>query len=668
MKNVLLCSALVLVGCGPKAATYVRSPETTLGRVVVYRNGVAYFERVAQVQGDSLKLQVPADKVDDFLKSLTVVDARTGDPAPIAYPTSGPSSTNGLIDMKIQLTGNAPHSLRLSYVTEAPSWKPSYRLVVAKSGKVSMQGWAVVDNTSGEDWTGVKLGVGSSSALSFRYDLRSVRLVERETLHSNDLFALAPPMGGATYGKEDGRIVSELDDQAIAPAFAPGQPGKGVPAPDAASQGAGISSMAQALKVNPNQIFIEGYAAAGDKDKYSASLGRANRVRDELIRNGVDASKIVAVGRGEQAGHGGGVRVVETPVAKAPESKPEATNPAPRDPIGTSHFESQTAMSVPRGTSAMVSILSADTDGEIVYLYDAESSRGDARFPFRAVRMRNPTDSVLESGPVTVFGEGKFIGEGLSEPIPARSIAFVPFALDRQIVVETKDGERDEISRILTVQRGVFSTEVQHTRKKTMTFHNRTGERATVYARHTVAPGYTLAKSVGIPCSEKGCEKIGGAHLFRIDVEPHGTTELLVEEHTPVWKSTDIRTPGGLDMVRVFLASSPPSAFLKDKVGELVKLHGEMAKIDQQISTMREQMQEYRVRMDELHAQLVTLKAVRTAGPLMASLERKMQEMSDKLSKTTIDLVNLQEKHMLARVRFQDGVSELSLEKTQQAP
>ena len=115
---------IFLTGCGAGATTYVHAPnDTTLGRVVVYRNGVAYFERTADVKGDHLDLQVPADKVDDFLKSLTVVDAQTGQPAPITYPTKPGSTGTGLIDMRIGLAGNAAsHRLKLSYVTEAPSW------------------------------------------------------------------------------------------------------------------------------------------------------------------------------------------------------------------------------------------------------------------------------------------------------------------------------------------------------------------------------------------------------------------------------------------------------------------------------------------------------------------------------------------------------------------
>src|SRR5262249_27377899 len=176
------------------------------------------------------------------------------------------------------------------------------------------------------------------------------------------------------------------------------------------------------------------------------------------------------------------------------------------------------------GRSAMVRILSTEPDGEVVYLYDAESARGNATFPFRAVRVKNPTDSVLESGPVSVFGDGKFIGEGLSEPIPAKSTAFVPFALDRQVLVETAGAERDEIARSGTVQRGVFATEVQHTRVRKFTLHNRTDARATVYVRHTVQPGYTLSKTPGsaclVPLDIKSCEKLNGSYLFRVDLEP----------------------------------------------------------------------------------------------------------------------------------------------------
>ncbi|HSQ65217.1 MAG TPA: OmpA family protein, partial [Polyangiaceae bacterium] len=575
-----------------------------------------------------------------------------------------------------------------------------------------LEAWAIVDNTSGEDWNDVKLGVGSSSALSFRYDLQSVRIVERETLQQNDLFAYAPPTGGATYGAHEKKLVADLDDATLAavdgepdfqdevalgavtkkPSTTPGHASpRGGGASGDAAHGAGrgfsaaaggvaqaapaqeprtapnaqVAQLARSLQGAQNQIVIEGYAKAEDKDKQAASLERANKMREQLLRNGVDPNKVVAVGRGEQVGRTGGVRIVEAPPPDASgakngkEAKAQAGADAVAEPIGTSSFESGNVTSVRRGTSAMVSILDGQTEGEVVYLYDPESARGNGQFPFKSVRLKNPSDSALETGPVTVFGEGRFIGEGMAEPIPARAVAFVPFALDRQIVVDKQTGDSDEIARILTVQRGVFSTEVQHKRKTTFTLNNRLGDRAVVYVRHTVAQGYKLSK---VP-EGAGEEKLGAANLFRVVVPAHGKVDVAIEETTPVFKTIDVRTPEGIEQVRVFLSRTAAEGPLQKQVQDLLKLNKQMADIEQRIATTREQMGEYRERMDELHNQIFTLKAVKTAGPLMVSLEKKMQEVSDKLSKATIDIVSQQEALMVARVHFQDGVADLTLEK-----
>jgi hypothetical protein len=306
----------------------------------------------------------------------------------------------------------------------------------------------------------------------------------------------------------------------------------------------------------------------------------------------------------------------------------------------------------------MVSIMNTSAEGEVVYLFDPESTRGNTDYPFRSVRLRNPTESALESGPVTVFGDGRFIGEGLSEPIPAHAQAFIPFALDRQIVIEHKNDEKDAIHRVLTVQRGVFHTELQHTRHTTLTLHNRLSEKAIVYVKHSVPQGYTLAKQ-GAPT-----ERLGEAYLFRVVIEPNAKAELDIDESTPVFSTTDIRSPEGMGLIRAYLSAAAVEGPLKKQIDELLKLNTDMANIEQRISSTRDQMAEYRTRMDELHAQIVTLRAVKmTSGSLLTNLERKLSDISDKLSKSTVALVGLQEQLMVARIRFQDGVAELSLER-----
>ncbi|HEV8244135.1 MAG TPA: DUF4139 domain-containing protein, partial [Polyangiaceae bacterium] len=196
-----LVFAFGLAGCasGPRPIV----TDAALGKVVVYRNGVAYFERYARIEGHSLRLRVPGERLDDLLKSLTVVDARTGRPVPVSFPTL--EHVGDEVDVTIELSRPASQELRVSYVTESPAWKPSYRLKLSAKGPAKLEAWAVVDNVSGEDWNRVAVGVGSTSALSFRYDLHSVRFVERETLGDGTLLGAAPPTGGSPYavaGKE----------------------------------------------------------------------------------------------------------------------------------------------------------------------------------------------------------------------------------------------------------------------------------------------------------------------------------------------------------------------------------------------------------------------------------------------------------------------------------
>ena len=208
-------------GCThPKTTTFVKVDDVALGRVVVYRNGVAYYERNAIVTGGKLQVKVPRERVDDFLKSLTVMDRKTKQAVPVSFPRQGGEEDQGdTVTMSLELPPNAPSDLVLTYVTEAPAWKPSYRIVVGDNGKVMLEGWAIVDNTSGEDWKNVLVGVGSSSALSFRFDLWSVRQVQRETLHTNESFAVAPPSAVSPYGTvtggADGTEIAQLDDDEI---------------------------------------------------------------------------------------------------------------------------------------------------------------------------------------------------------------------------------------------------------------------------------------------------------------------------------------------------------------------------------------------------------------------------------------------------------------------
>jgi hypothetical protein len=296
-----------------------------------------------------------------------------------------------------------------------------------------------------------------------------------------------------------------------------------------------------------------------------------------------------------------------------------------------------------------------ETDGEVVYLYAPESERGNQNFAFRAVRFKNPTTSTLETGPITVYGEDKFIGEGLTESIPPKASAVVPYALDRQIVVERNTGEEDKLSKLVTLQRGVLTAEVQHIRRQKMTITNRMNDFAKVFIRHNVNKGWTLLDA------PPAYERIGESHLFEVHLKPNESKTVEIAEATPVERTLDLNADVTLDMMKVYVDAPESTPELRDALKKVLALHRKLVDLSEEQTSINRRLGEYRERMDELHAQIVTLQAVKTGGELMTHLKEKMKDISERVQKSTLAMVDTEEKIMLTRVEFQDSIAELTL-------
>jgi hypothetical protein len=79
-----------------------------------------------------------------------------------------------------------------SYMLPTAVWKSSYRLIFPDQGQPTLEGWAIVDNTSGEDWNNVRLAVVSGRPVSFISNLYEPRYVERQTAELPEEQALGP--------------------------------------------------------------------------------------------------------------------------------------------------------------------------------------------------------------------------------------------------------------------------------------------------------------------------------------------------------------------------------------------------------------------------------------------------------------------------------------------
>jgi chaperonin cofactor prefoldin len=142
-----------------------------------------------------------------------------------------------------------------SYMIPSPVWKSSYRLIFGASGQPVLEGWAIVDNTTGEDWTKVQLSLVSGRPISFVSQLYAPKYVDRPTAELADDRAARPvvhdgafePSAGLGGGMGGG--VGRAQMRAVPPA------------PMAMAPVAG-RAMAEIMQVAPSSIVAS--ATAGE--------------------------------------------------------------------------------------------------------------------------------------------------------------------------------------------------------------------------------------------------------------------------------------------------------------------------------------------------------------------------------------------------------------------
>lgn len=79
----------------------------------------------------------------------------------------------------LRASGIGERKVRAGYIIETPIWKTSYRLLLDATGAPLLQGWAIVENRTDEDWNDVHLSFVAGSPQSFVLDLYTSYYPER---------------------------------------------------------------------------------------------------------------------------------------------------------------------------------------------------------------------------------------------------------------------------------------------------------------------------------------------------------------------------------------------------------------------------------------------------------------------------------------------------------
>lgn len=625
---VLLAAVVSVTGCRHRTA--VSTDALPLKKVVVYRNGVAYFERAGEVDSEKVEFQVRPEHVGDFLATLSVVEAGGSSVRSASFPlkldeeAQPPEQVDDAYEAQtvfkstlktvvLELDGKK-HDLRVGYVSEQPVWRPSYRLVFGEQGTPVLQAWGIVQNISGEDWKDVTLSLVAGAPIAFESTLATPTTPRRPVVSDNGELISAVPRGENTYAPPP-----------------PPPPAVAMPAPE----------------------------PAPDYDEEERSDSRR-------------AEKKKAPGRRPAPG-APPKQDYSTP--RPPASAPPPSS-MPRDlallastqvQAGTTRYDLPQPVTIPDNSATMVLLLAKPVPGEAVFMFAPNGGVPDSsKHPFRVVRFTNDTPGLLERGPIAVIESGAFLGQGVLEPLAAGGEATVPFALERSLAVDRDQKNEQQSARLARIEASVLTIERDQVVKTTYRLRNGQDKAAKVVLRHARHQGLRLHSA---PSGTE--DRVGqNSALVPANLGPHAQAEVTVDERRAYQTTADWMSDWAKEAIEGYIADKRADPKLVAALKNVLAVREDRLKTLEALSKVNSEKNIISNAAYETRENLSSLK--RNSGKAVDELRQKLAVRLSELDRRSAELLEksteLTLKENELRIRFQDLIRELKLDAPLPAP
>ena len=674
-------------------------------KIVLYKNGVGYFEHAGQVNGDqSVAIDFTSSQLNDVLQSLTALDSGGGKVSAVSYNSTTPveqqleslalglkddadtptiytalrgqrvevagagapfigrlvnieshsvTDKNGstsddhyylivktddgalrtaeltdslsvhMLDASLEkqfasyleiigsaqnqqgrhLTledrGEGQRQLQVSYISEVPVWKSTYRIVFPREGdaNATVQGWAVVDNTVGVDWNNVQLSLVAGAPQSFIQLISEPIYTRRPEIPIAIAAQTTPQTHEAAAASGAGVISGTVTDSsgaviAGATVTATSQATNAAVARSTSNDGSftisGLAPGPYTLNVMARgfQTYVQRDISVGDQlaTTVNASLNVGSSSETVMVEStgratgGLMAMRSGAAapsrpggvgsnsgsGYGVGSGYGGGVYRPSDAILQGDVS----TN------AFDDFFEYAIALPVTihKNESAMVPILQQDLPAEHVTLWSASDSR-----PLRAVWLENKSKLTLDSGSFSIFENGEFAGEGLLDPIHPGEKRLLSYAADQAVKVASGVFTQTHTLHHVAMHQGIMVETTEDVKGTNYTVTNGADEARTVIVEHTRVKGATLDSDA------KAVETTPSIYRFKVVVEPHQSAELRVSERSTVAQQIQINPDNEQTELLIDTAKFTPqlAAQLKPLIDSEAALNGLNGKLDE---------------------------------------------------------------------------------------
>lgn len=569
-------------------------------RMTLYKHGVGYFERRAKINSEAVTLSFRVAEMNDILKSLTAISWGEGQVLGVDYATpqseeerlAGCSIRLGdgrsLRDLLASLRGRLVmlHLDQAEMVRgtllgldevdkEQPLASSLVSLLVADTAQVQavplgrVQAVTVQDEQAAADLRFfLQTAVGQED-----YRQVTVRLTPGE--HDLMVSYVAPaPTWRVSY-----RLVTEPEAEGGPTALLLGW---GIFDNRMEEDLAGVAlSLVAGMPISfvydlytpftPERPVVteEARVAAGPVG-FGAALSPA--MADADMARGVSMAMMAPSPAGEAA-----------MPRRAKMSRAELRDSAPAGATGEAlgelfQYNITTPVTVGRGQSAMVPILSADLAYRKDLLYNGQQLPVN---PVASLRFNNSTGLTLERGPVTVVEGGEYVGEAILPFTVETSEFIVPYAVELGVKVSEDGANRREI-RGLSISGAYLLIEEWDVRTLTYQLTNSTAEEKTVLVEHPRQSGYDLFETQPV------VEQTDAHYRFAVVVPGRGETKLRVQVRQLVTRREELQRQSYANLQH-YLRRGLLDKAVYEKIAALLRLREEIARLEKRLQEIEQE-------------------------------------------------------------------------------
>ena len=502
----------------------------------------------------------------------------------------GSSRARDLRRMTISATGTGDREIFVSYISEVPVWKSTYRIILPEkpNEKPLLQGWAIVDNTVGEDWRDVQLSLIAGAPQSFIQDI------------SRPLYTRRP--------------VVPLPQAAML-----------TPQTQEASMSAPASSVAERVDVNGETSMTMMSTEAGVGGGVGGGA-MAKQTRDAL--------------------HGSGFAQF-SPGAAAAKLQTEAEA---KDLGDYFEYNLKQKITIGKNQSALVPILQSRIDAEKVTIWN-ENTR-EIR---RALWITNSSGLTLDSGTFNILDSDTFAGEGLIETVHPSERRLISYAADPalRVAMEQESSERP-VSRIHIVKGLMYLTREQRDSRK-YTLHNADTTSRDVVIEHPARENWKLTEG------PKPEETTASYLRFRVTVPAGQTGNLKIEEFHPE-SSEFVLTNLDEKQVAFITQQRQITPAMQDAFRHVLDQKNKVDTLGAQIKARQHEVETITKDQARLRENMKALKGSAEEKALLQRYTHQLDAQEDRLNTLSKEISDLQEKQTQARNQLDQIVQQITLD------